>query len=81
MSDEKLSRIEDLLAQLIRNVADLRKDTTTRLEKLETKVDEIFSSASRIEHRMDVVERKQAKLLNRVDTLEAEVDILNEGKQ
>lgn len=81
MSDEKLDRIEDLVTQLIKNVAGLRADTNSRLEKLETKLDEVLTSNARIEHRLNVMERKQAKMADRVDTLEVEVDILQEGKQ
>ncbi len=88
MSDDRLERIEDLLTQLIRNVGDLRNDVsefrgqaTARMEELETKVDELLTSTARIEHRLNIVERRQAKMVDRVDMLEAEVDLLNEDKQ
>lgn len=88
MSDDRLERIEDLLTQLIRNVGDLRNDVsefrgqaTARMDELETKVDELLTSTARIEHRLNIVERRQAKMVDRVDMLEAEVDLLNEDKQ
>lgn len=93
MSDDKkqLDRMESMLTQLIdivgktnAMVSDLR-DGQTRLEagqeELKTELSEVKDTAVQIEHRLNVMERRQAKMVDRVDTLEAEVNILQKDKQ
>lgn len=93
MSDEKnqLDRIENTLAQLIdiigktnASVSDLRS-AVSDLQKgqaiLEAGQNEIKDTVFRIEHRLNVMERKQGKMSLRLDTVEAEVELLQDTNQ
>jgi uncharacterized phage infection (PIP) family protein YhgE len=49
--------------------------------KLEAGQSEIKETVFRIEHHLNIIERKQGKMGTRLDTVEAEVELLHDAKQ
>ncbi|OFW79571.1 MAG: hypothetical protein A2201_07600 [Alicyclobacillus sp. RIFOXYA1_FULL_53_8] len=88
VSDERFDRIENLLTQLIGNVAsmrsgmdDLRTEVAGQFQSLELKVSELKDTMIRVEHKVNVLERRQDKMGSRLDTMEAELELIQDEKQ
>lgn len=86
MSDEKkqLDRIEDTLAQLIEIIGKTNAAVSELRDgqaKLVAGVNEIKVTVFRIEHRLNIMERKQDKMGTRLDTVEAELELIQDSKQ
>ncbi len=87
----QLDRMEDMLAQLIDIVGKTNGKVTSleaRVASLETEVAALRSDAAdikqtvyRTDHSLNVMERRQDKITTRVENIEAEVEILTEGRQ
>lgn len=79
-----MDRIEKLLADLVGMVGknnSMVQKMHEDLQEVKRDLKEVQTTTAEVSHKLQVMERKQAKMTDRVDTLEAEVELLQEGKQ
>lgn len=84
MSDERFDRIERLLADLIGMVGknnSMVQSIQQDMQDVKRDAQEAKTASLDVLHKLQVMERRQDKLGSRLENLEAEVDIMQEGKQ
>ena len=82
--EERLDRIEKLLADLVAMVGknnSVVQKVQSDVQEVKQDLKEVKITTAEISYKLQIMERRQNKMGTRLDNVEAEVELLHEGKQ